>query len=404
MPTFDYVALSPEGKREKGVIAADSARAARRELRVRQMTPLKLEEAKEKPKSALSSLSAASVSQSDLLLITRQWAIMIGSGTPVEESIAAAAAQAEKPGVRKTLLAIRNSVTEGYRLSEALGEHPKVFNGLYRSIVAAGEASGDLGAVLERLAEYLERSRKVRQTVQTALIYPMVLAFTALLVMVGLMTFVVPRVVEQFTTMNQELPMLTRIVIGISDVLQNYGLIILAVIVAAIFGLTRLFALPKVKRVVDGIMLKLPVIGTMLTQVNTARFARTLSTLLGNGAPVLESLTAARSSLGNLVFQNAVSDIIVKVREGAGISRAMKSTGVFPALITQLSSSGEASGQLPDMLLRGAKYLEDEFEAATKVALGLLEPLIILVLGGMVALVVLSIMLPILQLNSFVIG
>ncbi|HBH90965.1 MAG TPA: type II secretion system protein GspF, partial [Hyphomonadaceae bacterium] len=215
---------------------------------------------------------------------------------------------------------------------------------------------------------------------------------------------VVPRVVEQFTTMNQELPMLTRIVIGISDVLQNYGLIILAVIVAAIFGLTRLFALPKVKRVVDGVMLKLPVIGTMLTQVNTARFARTLSTLLGNGAPVLESLTAARSSLGNLVFQNAVSDIIVKVREGAGISRAMKSTGVFPALITQLSSSGEASGQLPDMLLRGAKYLEDEFEAATKVALGLLEPLIILVLGGMVALVVLSIMLPILQLNSFVIG
>lgn len=404
MPTFEYVALSPAGKREKGVIAADSARAARRELRVRQLTPLKLGEAKEKPETRFSGLQRSPISQSDLLLITRQWAMMIGTGTPVEEAIQASASQTDKPGLRKVMLSIRTSVTEGYRLSEALADHPKVFNNLYRSIVAAGEASGDLGAVLERLAEYLERSRKVRQTVQTALIYPCVLGIVATVVMVGLMTFVVPKVVEQFTTMNQQLPTLTRVVIGISEGMQDYGLIILAGIVALVFGLSRLMKQRSVKKAVDRFTLSLPVIGTMLTQMNTARFARTLSTLMGNGAPVLESLSAARGSLGNAVFEDAVSDVIVKVREGGGISRTMKASGVFPSLITQLASTGEASGQLPEMLLKGAKYLEDEFEAATAVALGLLEPLIILVLGGMVAVIVLSIMLPILQLNTLVIG
>lgn len=404
MPTFEYVALSPAGKREKGVIAADSARAARRELRVRQLTPLKLAEAKEKAKSRFPGFTRAPLSSSDLLLITRQWAMMISSGAPVEETIAASAAQADKPGVRKVMLSIRTSVTEGYKLSEALGDHPKTFSPLYRSIVAAGETSGDLGAVLERLAEYLERSRKVRQTVMTAMIYPIVLAVTAIVVMTGLMTFVVPKVVEQFTTMNQQLPTLTRVVIGISDVLQGFGLIILAGLVA--FGVltNRMMKQPNIKRAWDGFTLKLPVIGTMLTQMNTARFARTLSTLMGNGAPVLESLSAARGSLGNAVFQDAVSQIIVRVREGGSVSRTMKASGVFPSLITQLAATGEASGQLPDMLLRGARYLEDEFESSTSVALGLLEPLIILVLGGMVAVIVLSIMLPILQLNSLVIG
>ena len=404
MPTFEYVALAPTGKREKGVIAADSARAARRELRVRQLTPIKLGEAKEKPSSRFTAFERSALSSSDLLLIARQWAMMIGSGTPVEEAIQASATQADKPGVRKTMLSIRTSVTEGYRLSEALAEHPKAFSTLYRSIVAAGEASGDLGAVLERLAEYLERSRKVRQTVQTALIYPCVLAVTATIVMIGLMTFVVPKVVEQFTTMDQQLPTLTRMVIGISNGLQNYGLILLALIILLGFGFSRLLKQKRIKYAFDGFMLKLPVIGNMLRQMNTARFARTLSTLLGNGAPVLESLAAARGSLNNAVFQDAVSQMIVRVREGAGISRTMKASGVFPSLITQLAASGEASGQLPDMLLRGARYLEDEFEAATSVALGLLEPLIILILGGMVAVIVLAIMLPILQLNTFVIG
>lgn len=404
MPTFEYVALSTAGKREKGVIAADSARAARRELRVRQLTPLKLAETRDKPKSRFQIFRRAPLSQSDLLLITRQWAMMISSGTPVEETIAASAAQAEGAGIRRVMLSIRTSITEGYRLSEALAEHPKTFSPLYRSIVAAGETSGDLGAVLERLAEYLERSRKVRQTVMTALIYPIVLAVTAIVVMTGLMTFVVPKVVEQFTTMNQQLPTLTRVVIGISHVLQNFGIFILAGLIGLAVLLNRLMKQPNIKRAWDGFSLSLPVIGTMLTQMNTARFARTLSTLMGNGAPVLESLAAARGSLGNAVFQDAVSQIIVRVREGGSVSRTMKASEVFPSLITQLAATGEASGQLPDMLLRGAKYLEDEFESSTSVALGLLEPLIILVLGGMVAVIVLSIMLPILQLNSLVIG
>ncbi|MFC6197420.1 type II secretion system inner membrane protein GspF [Ponticaulis profundi] len=405
MPTFEYVALGSDGKREKGLIAADSARAARRELRVRQLTPVRIGEAKEKKASQFTArFQPSPVSQSDLLLVTRQWAMMIRSGTPVEEALQAAASQAEKPGLRKVLLAVRASVTEGFKLSEALAEHPKVFSGLYRSIVAAGEASGQLGAVLERLAEYLERSRKVRQTITAALIYPCVLAFTAIAVIIGLMTFVVPKVVEQFASMEQDLPTLTRVMINISHALQNYGLFMLIALFAAIWGASFLLKRKPVKRTVDGVLLKLPVIGNMLVQMNSARFARTLSTLLGNGAPVLESLAAARGSLGNLVFQDAVSQIIIRVREGGGMSRAMKAQGVFPPLMVQLAASGEASGQLPDMLLRSAQYLEDEFESATAVVLGLLEPLIILFLGGIVALVVLSIMLPILRLNALVIG
>ena len=405
MPTFEYVALGSDGKRQKGLIAADSARAARRELRVRQLTPVRIGEAKEKKASQFTArFQPSPVSQSDLLLVTRQWAMMIRSGTPVEEALQAAASQAEKPGLRKVLLAVRASVTEGFKLSEALAEHPKVFSGLYRSIVAAGEASGQLGAVLERLAEYLERSRKVRQTITAALIYPCVLAFTAIAVIIGLMTFVVPKVVEQFASMEQDLPTLTRVMINISHALQNYGLFMLIALFAAIWGASFLLKRKPVKRTVDGVLLKLPVIGNMLVQMNSARFARTLSTLLGNGAPVLESLAAARGSLGNLVFQDAVSQIIIRVREGGGMSRAMKAQGVFPPLMVQLAASGEASGQLPDMLLRSAQYLEDEFESATAVVLGLLEPLIILFLGGIVALVVLSIMLPILRLNALVIG
>ena len=404
MPTFEYVAVSTSGKREKGLVSADSARAARKELRVKQLTPIKLAEAKASSGSKQVSLFQPKLSQSDLLLVTRQWAMMIQSGTPVEEVLQASASQAEKPEVRKVLYAVRTSVTEGYRLSEALAEHPRVFKPLYRSIVAAGEASGDLGVVLDRLAEYLERSRKVRQTILAALIYPIGLAVVALLVLIGLMTFVVPRVAEQFVSMGENLPPLTQTMIAISSFLQNYGLFVLIGLVLGGFALSRLAKNHTIKRGLDSIWLRMPVIGKMLTQMNTARFSRTLSTLMGNGAPVLESLTAARGSLGNAVFQDAVSEIIVKVREGGGISRAMKATGVFPPLMTQLASSGEASGHLPDMLLRGARYLEDEFESATAVALGLLEPLIILLLGGIVALVVLSIMLPILQLNSLVIG
>lgn len=400
MPTFEYQALETQGKRVKGLISADSARAARKELRLRQLTPLKLQEAREKKDSRFTFLERSALSGSDLLLITRQWAMMIGAGTPVEEALQATATQSEKPGVRKVLMDVRTSVAEGYRLAEALGNHPKVFNALYCSIVAAGEASGQLGSVLERLAEYLERTRKVRQAIMTALIYPCVLAVVALSVITGLMTFVVPKVVEQFSHMDQELPMLTQVVIFISDLLRNFGILILIGVVLSVFGFSRMLRLRQVKVLFDKLWLRLPVFGKMLSQINAARFARTLSTLIGNGAPVLESLAAGKGSLQNAVFQDAVAQVIIRVREGSSISRAMKATGVFPPMMVQLATSGETSGQLPDMLLKSAAFMEDEFEATSKVALGLMEPLIILLLGGIIAVVVMSIMLPILQLNA----
>lgn len=403
MPTFEYVALGTDGKREKGLISADSARGARKELRVRQLTPVKLQETKEKAAGRFDVFQTSPLSKSDLLLITRQWAMMIGAGSPVEEALQATASQAEKPGVRKVLLDIRASVAEGYRLAEALGKHPKVFNGLYCSVVSAGETSGQLGSVLERLAEYLERARKVRQTITTALIYPCVLGLIAIAVISALMTIVVPKVVEQFDTIDQNLPALTEVMITLSDILRNFGVFILIGAVGLVWAVSLLMKRPAIKRAIDGALLRLPVIGKMLMQINSARFARTLSTLIGNGAPVLDGLSAAKSSLGNAVFQDAVGRIIVNVREGSSISRAMRASDTFPPMMVQLAASGEASGQLPDMLLRSATFLEDEFEATTKVALGLMEPLIILFLGGMVGLVVMAIMLPILQLNSVMI-
>ncbi len=228
MAAFDYLALDSSGHREKGVIDADTARMARRELRMRQLTPLRITEGKPLARRGASGIGRKPLSASAMLLFTRQLAMLVQSGTPVEEAVSMAAGQAETPGARKLLTALRTSVTEGYRLSDAMAEHPDVFGELYSSTVAAGETSGDLGLVMGRLADYLERSRKVRQTILAALIYPLILVVVALVVILGLMTFVVPKVVEQFQTMDQDVPALTQAMIGISDFLRGYGLILSA--------------------------------------------------------------------------------------------------------------------------------------------------------------------------------
>lgn len=404
MPAYDFVALTETGKKEKGVIAADSARAARKELRLRALTPIRVDEAKAQDAATSNTLARSSLNESERILVTRQLAMLIGAGTPVEEALSAVSSQMDRPASRKTMMAVRSSVTEGYRLAEALAEHPKAFPELYRSIVGAGESSGDLGAVLDRLATYQEKARKVRQKVLAALIYPIMLSLVAIAVIVALLVFVVPQVVGQFESFNQDLPPLTSVMLAISGFLSRYGLILLVAVPAAIFLLARGMGTGVFRKGVDGFLLKVPVIGRMIRQINAARFSRTLSTLMGSGAPVLDSLAAARGSLTNERFQRAVGQIMTAVKEGGSMSRAMKASGVFPPLLVNLAASGEASGQLPMMLNKGAEFLEDEFETSSGIALGLLEPLIIVTLGGVVALVVLSIMLPILQLNSIALG
>ena len=399
MPTFEYVALGPDGRKESGVVTADTARSARKELRFRNLTPMSLTEATHDDKR-IGKRSVPKLKASERILATRQLAIMIGSGMQVEQALGAISSQAEKPSTRRLYASMRDKVSEGYKFSEALGDYQHSFSNLYIAANAAGEVSGTQSTVLESLADHLEKSQKTKRKVQTALIYPIVLGVVALLVIGLLMAFVVPRVVEQFSSFEQELPFLTRAVIWLSNGLQSYGLVLLAAFVLLLFGMKRALQSIALRRRRDKWILGLPLIGKLVRTVNSARFARTFAMLVGSGTPVVESLIAARGALGNLVFVEAVDEAIMSVREGVTPSKALTAAGVFPPMLTSLIASGKGSDSLAGLMEKGADYLEDEFDNSSALILGLLEPLIIVILGTIVALIVLSIMLPIMQLNT----
>ncbi|MGF1462893.1 MAG: type II secretion system inner membrane protein GspF [Maricaulaceae bacterium] len=410
MATFDYVALDPAGRQRRGVVSADTPKGARQTLKRQKLTPLKLTPASGGGAAGVGALSglagfwararASKLSAKSVVVFTRQLAMLIRAGAPVEEALSAVAAQADTATARKTVFAVRGAVTEGRSLSDALARENAAFRGLYRAMVAAGEASGDLGYVLEQLADYLEKRQAMARKIQAALIYPAVLGLVAMSIVTALMVFVVPRVVEQFDTLGQDLPALTQVMIAISAFLRGYGLILLLGLAAGGVAFAQALRRKPVKRRVDQVLLRVPLIGKALRDVMAARFARTFATLLGGGATVLDALGAARGVLGNLVAQEAVDAMIGSVREGGSMGAAMRKTDVFPPLLVHLTVSGERSGELAAMMGKGADYLESEFETSTGLALSLLEPGIIVVMGGLVASIVLAIMLPILRLNS----
>jgi len=399
MPTFEYTALDPKGNKENGIVTADNARSARRELRIRRLTPLSVNEAGDEIASKRQ-LTTPKLRMTERVLATRQIAIMIGAGLQVDQALGAISSQAENPAVRLLFAGLRDKVAEGYKFSEALNDYPKSFSNLYVSAVAAGEISGELTTVLDSLADHLEKAQKTKRKVQTALIYPIVLSVVALLVIGLLLAFVVPRVVEQFTSFGEQLPWLTRAVIALSNGLGAYGAILLVVLAFAMLGLRRMLQNTAVRLRVDQVVLGLPVIGKLVRTANSARFARTFSMLVGSNTPVVESLSASRGALNNLVFVKAIDEAISAVQEGITPARALMATSVFPSMLTGLLASGTASDNLAGLMSKGASYLEDEFDNRSAIFLGLLEPLMILILGTIVALIVLSIMLPILQLNS----
>lgn len=402
MAVFDYVAIGADGKRATGVITADSARSARKELRVRQLSPLDVKETKKK--SAGNSAGKGSLSGNDLVLTTRQLAMLIKSGATVEESLGAIAGEAEKPGTRRVLMGVRGSVQEGYSFSEALSQSSKAFPAYYRAVVSAGQSSGRLGDVMDRLATHLEKTRKLRNKLLSALIYPLVLACVAMIVVVLLLIFVVPAVVEQFETLGQELPPLTNAVIGVSEFMRGWGLLVVPLVAGSAWLLRGMFRTPAVKLGWDRAALRLPLLGKVIKSANAAQFARTFATLSGSGATVPDALIAARGSVANEVFRQAAGTVRRQVEEGQTLNRAMRSTKVFPPMLVHMVASGERGGDLPAMMGRAADYMEEELDSNATVALGLLEPLLIVLLAGVVALIVLAIMLPILQLNTMAIG
>ena len=403
MPSFEYEALDGGGRARRGVVTADTPRLARAELRRLQLTPVTLAAAKDSGEKSGGGAQAR-ISASQLVMFTQQLSVLIGAGTPLEEAIGAVALQTDKPGVRKRLLAVRERVTEGWRFADALAEDKKSFPDLYRAVVAAGEVSGDLAGVLDRLAVMLEKNRSMRSKALGSLIYPAALALFAGGVIAALMTQVVPRIVEQFQVFDTELPLVTRIVVSISDFLGAYGLYVLVGVALSGVGLWQALRAPAFRLQFDRWMLGLPLIGRLLRGLDGARFARTLSTLVSGGAPLLDSLAGAQRTIGNVYIRERLDGAIAMVREGASLAAAIKRANVLPPMMTHMVAAGERAGAVPALLDKSAVQLEEEFDTASSVALRLLEPLIIVGMGGFVMVIVVSIMLPILRLNSLAAG
>ncbi|MFN4040223.1 MAG: type II secretion system inner membrane protein GspF [Brevundimonas sp.] len=401
---FAYLAVDPSGRGVSGEVTAADEVQARRALARKGLTLLELRSgAQGAGEAGPEARGGRPLDTRALAMATRQLATLI-SVSPLEEALRGLVLQAEKPALKRVLNGVHLGVMEGQRLSDAMGRQGRAFPPLYRAMIAAGEASGALQPILERLAEGLERERMIQGRVLTALIYPAVLAVVALGVIAALMTFVVPKVVEQFDSMNQTLPLLTRIVIGLSDAMRTWGWAGVLALVLAGLASAALLHRPGPRLAFDRGWLRAPVVGRLTRDLHGARMARTLATMLSAGLPVLEGLTLTARTVRNRALQASTQAMADAVREGGGLSAAMKRGGVFPPILMHMTASGEAAGRLAPMLDRAADYLEQEFAAFTTAMLSLLEPAIIVVMGGLVALIVLSILLPILQINTLALG
>jgi general secretion pathway protein F len=400
---FDYLAIDTRGQEKRGHVSADSLEAARARLDRQRLYVVRLEPGSAPPAAATKlfglQLGQPRMRAKQLTLFTRQLATL-NRVSPLEESLRTITRQTEQEGVRQVVANVHAGVVEGRRLADAMAREPKSFPLLYRAMVSAGESSGSLPTILDRLAALLERQAEIRGKLLTALAYPTILAAVAMGVVAALMIFVVPQVVEQFDTVGQELPLLTRIVMALSVFLAGWWWVLL--IGMALAGLAAWQALrqPALRLAFDTRLLKLPLIGRLLRDLHAARMARTLSTMVASRLPLLEGLALTAGTIHNRRLRLASDEITDAIRKGGSLSAAMRRAGVFPPLLTYLAASGEAAGRLDEMLERAADYLEREFDRFTATALSLLEPAIIVVMGGVVATIVLSILLPILQLNT----
>jgi general secretion pathway protein F len=401
MGAFEYTAVDAGGKERKGVLEGDTARQVRQLLRERQLLPLTVTEVAEREASRQQSFTfRPTMSAKDLALVTRQLATLVQSALPLEEALLAVSEQTESPRVKSVMIGVRSKVMEGHSLADGFADFPRAFPEIYRSTVAAGEQSGHLDAVLERLADYTENREIIQQSIRNAMIYPVVLTVFALVIVSGMLVYVVPKVVGVFSNSGRELPGLTVFLIGISDFLRQYGLLLLAAIVAGIIAARRTLKRPGPRRWADALLLRVPLVAKLVRGANTARFTRTLSILTGSGVPVLEALRISAEVVTNLPMREAVEAAATRVREGAPIGKSLAVGGFFPPLIVHLISSGEASGELETMLARAATNQEREMNGLIAVMLGILQPALIITMGIIVLVIVLAILLPIFELNQ----
>jgi len=400
---FEYKALDANGKETKGVLEADNSRQVRQFLREKGWMALSVEETREQEEQKRKQVVFFSgVSATDLSLLTRQLSTLVRSGLPVEEALQAVSQQTEKPRLKSMMMGVRSRVLEGHSMAAALADYPHVFNELFRSTVEAGEQSGHINTVLDRLADYTEGRQQLQQKMMMALLYPVLISIVAVVVVVLLLAYVVPQVVEMFDHIGQELPALTVGMIATSDFITSYGIYVAAVLVLSFVGFQYLLKNESFKRQYHKFLLKIPLIARLVRGLNTARFARTFSILAASGVPILDALRISSQVLVNLPMRDAVAVAADRVREGAGISQSLAASGYFPPMTIHLIASGESSGNLEEMLERSADSQEREMEALMGTIMGLFEPLMILFMGATVLVIVLAIMMPILDMNQLV--
>jgi general secretion pathway protein F len=403
MGAFEYTALDNGGKERRGILEGDTPRHIRQLLREKQLLPVTVSEVAQKESKRQRSFTwTRGVSTADLSLFTRQLATLVRAGLPLEESLLAVSQQTEKPRVQSIALGVRAKVMEGHPLADGLGDFPRVFPEIYRSTVAAGEQTGKLDMILERLADYTENREQLRQKVLAAMLYPIVLSVMCFAIVSGLMVYVVPKVVAVFESAKGKLPLITQILIAVSDFVRNYGLYMLIGAVLLAFLFRRWLRNPANRRIWHRTQLRIPIVGKLSRGFNTARFTRTFSILAASSVPVLEALRIAGEVVTNLPMRDAVNEAAARVREGAAIGRSLAVSKLFPPMTIHLISSGESSGELEAMLERAAVSQERELDGLLAGMVGLLGPMLIVGMGGFVMAIVFAMLLPIFEMNQLI--
>jgi general secretion pathway protein F len=406
MGAFEYTALDTAGRRHKGVLEGDTARQVRSLLRDKSLLPVSVTEVAAQEsrtqRTGGSFTLLRRVSTTDLSLLTRQLATLVRAGLPLEEALLAVSQQTERPRVQSILLGVRARVMEGHTLAAGLADFPRVFPEIYRATVAAGEQSGHLDTVLERLADYTESREVLRQKVMGAMLYPIVLTIMSFTIVSILLAYVVPKVVQVFENSRAKLPLMTRALVALSDLIRHYGIWLLLALIAAAVLFARWQREPANQRRVHRWLLTLPLVGKLLRGFNTARFTRTLSILTASAVPVLDALRISGEVVTNLPMRDAVGEATARVREGAPIGRSLATSRLFPPMTIHLISSGESSGRLEDMLERAALSQERELEGLVTALTGLLGPLLIVAMGLFVMGIVFAMLLPIFEMNTLI--
>ena len=404
MAAYTYQAMDKGGKTKNGVLEGDNPRQIRQQLREQGLIPMQVDQVAEKERKSQTgfTLFKNTISTADLSLLTRQLSTLVEASLPIEEALLAVAEQCEKPRQKNMMMAVRSKVVEGHTLADAMAEFPHIFDDLYRAMVAAGEKSGHLDTVLNRLADYTEKRQQTKSQITQAMVYPSIMMFFAFAIVLLLLTVVVPKIVGQFQNMGQDLPAITQILIDVSEFLQAYGLALAIVLVILIVIVNRVLQKPVMKKRYHQFILGLPFIGKLSKGLNTARFARTLSILTSSAVPLLESMRIASEVLENLQIRAAVNSAANFVKEGSSLRASLEQTKMFPPMMMHMIASGERSGELQQMLGRAADNQDRQFESLVGISLKVFEPILIVTMATVVLFIVMAILQPIMALNSMV--